>query len=120
MNPFAALLGRESIPVPRHPSAFDMYKKVYCPDHVSPFFAARFKVEQERYVAMPEEERVRTKSKKPTAIGFRTKLYHEYFKLESQQDRDHYQELADEAYKSALEKHHALSIVEKSPRDFYQ
>lgn len=120
MNPFASLLGRETIPPPRHASAFDMYKKFYCPAHVAPFFLARFKVEEDRYAAMPEDERVRTKSKKPTAIGFRTSLYHEYFKAESQEERDRYQELANQAYESAMEKHRALAVVEKSPRDFYQ
>lgn len=117
-NPFAALLGSKTIPAPRRSSAFDMYRKLHCPEHVAPFFDARFKIEEERYVAIPESDRAL--AKKPSAIGFRTKLYHEYFKMESPEVQKHYQSLADKAHEIAMEKHNALAVVEKSPRDFYQ
>lgn len=117
MNPFAALLGRETVPAPRHSSAFDMYRKLYCPEHVAPFFAARFKIEEDRYAALSEDERAQTK--KPSGIGFRTKMYHEYFKQESREDRDRYQKLADQEYEDAMAKHRALAAGEKSPKELY-
>lgn len=118
VNPFAVLLGQQALPLPWRSSAFKMYKKLHCPNNVAPFFSVCFKLEQDRYNTMPENERIKTK--KPTPIRFRTKLYHEYFKHESEEERNRYQELADQAYKSAMEEHRALSAVKKSPRDYYQ
>ncbi|KZP25773.1 hypothetical protein FIBSPDRAFT_887747 [Athelia psychrophila] len=80
VNPFAALLGHETVLAPRHSSVFNMYRKLYCPEHVAPFFAAHFKIEEDRYAALSEDERAQTK--KLSGIGFCTKMYHEYFKQE--------------------------------------